>query len=245
VNDVAKDSSPGDFCSRAWKRTAVLQQAICDHPFNQALADGTLDGNRFGFYLVQDSRYLMGFSRALAAAATRAPDSETGTFFTASAHQALAVERSLHHDQLRRLGWGREKTASIPTSPTCLAYSSFLGAIALSEPWPVLVAALLPCYWVYHHVGQAIAQATVDLADHPYRAWIATYADETFAASVETIRGIANRAAAAMPAGVVDQMLEAFVRASEYEWMFWDSAWQLEAWPTARWLATAPDATGA
>jgi thiaminase/transcriptional activator TenA len=28
-------------------------------------------------------------------------------------------------------------------------------------------------------------------------------------------------------------MLDAFVRACEYEWMFWDSAYRLESWPTA------------
>ncbi|MFB2606764.1 thiaminase II, partial [Rhizobium phaseoli] len=27
------------------------------------------------------------------------------------------------------------------------------------------------------------------------------------------------------------EMTDAFVRASQYEWMFWDSAWRLETWP--------------
>jgi thiaminase/transcriptional activator TenA len=26
-------------------------------------------------------------------------------------------------------------------------------------------------------------------------------------------------------------MTDVFVRASQYEWMFWDSAWRLETWP--------------
>ena len=31
-------------------------------------------------------------------------------------------------------------------------------------------------------------------------------------------------------------MLAAFTRATEYEWLFWNSAWIREEWPTARWL---------
>jgi thiaminase/transcriptional activator TenA len=37
-------------------------------------------------------------------------------------------------------------------------------------------------------------------------------------------------AAGATPA-VREQMLKAFVRASQLEWMFWDSAYRLEIWP--------------
>ena len=225
-----------DYCGLAWERTASLQRAICEHPFNRALADATLDRERFAFYLAQDARYLIGFSRTLAAASTRAPDIEAAAFFAGSAREALVVERSLHEGELQRLGWSDEELASVDVSPTCLAYTSFLASIALSEPWPVLVGAVLPCFWVYQHVGETISEQTTDVTDHPYRAWIDTYADESFAASVGKARHIADVAAASTTPAVVDRMLEAFTRATEYEWLFWDSAWHLEQWPTAEWL---------
>ena len=35
---------PADgFCAQAWEHTAGLQRAIVEHPFNTALADGSLD----------------------------------------------------------------------------------------------------------------------------------------------------------------------------------------------------------
>ena len=225
-----------DFCGLAWKRTASLQQAICEHPFNVALAEGTLDGRRFAFYMAQDARYLIGFSRTLAAASTRAPDIDAAAFFAGSAQEALVVERSLHQGELQRLGWSDEDAAAAEISPTCLAYTSYLASIALSEPWSVLVGALLPCFWVYQHVGQTIGQHTAGLTEHPYRAWIDTYSDESFAASVARARHIADMAAASATPKVVDRMLEAFTRATQYEWLFWDSAWNLEQWPTHRWL---------
>jgi len=230
------DSSAG-FCAVAAARTASLRQAIAEHPFNVALADGSLDAERFAFYLVQDARYLIAFARSLALASARAPDTEAGAFFAGSARTALVVERSLHEGELARLGWSEARAAGLATSPTCLAYSSFLGAVAATEAWPVVVAAVLPCFWVYYEVGTEIAKRTAGHVAHPYRAWIDTYSDEEFASSVATIRRIADDAAAEASPRLVEQMADRFARATSYEWMFWDSAWRLEGWPTEPWLA--------
>ena len=73
--------------------------------------------------------------------------------------------------------------AGAEPSPDCLGYTSFLLATAYHEPWEVLLAALLPCFWLYWDVGKAIAREAG--ADNPYRAWIDTYADEASATPCE------------------------------------------------------------
>jgi thiaminase/transcriptional activator TenA len=227
------------FCARVWTLTAQLQDAIRRHPFNQALAAGTLDRDRFAYYLVQDARYLIGFSRALAVASTRAPNPNDAAFLARSSHTALVVERSLHGGYLDRYHLSDAEAQKLPTSPSCLAYTSYLQATALAEPFPVMVAALLPCFWIYHHVGSGIHQQTRTHPAHPYRDWIATYADETFAQNVATMKSITNRAARGADHDMVAAMVRAFCRASEYEWMFWESAWCQESWQTAQWLPPA------
>jgi thiaminase/transcriptional activator TenA len=223
------------FCAMAWSRTADLQQAILEHPFNVALAAGTLDQDRFAFYLVQDSRYLVGFAKALAAAAARLPNPVDAAFFAGSAQTALAVERSLHGEYLAGFGVSAAETAGIETSPACEAYTSYLHSVALTEPHQVLVAALLPCFWVYEHVGRTIRDKAGDLSGHPYARWIATYAHEDFAESVRRAREVADRLAAGADRELERRMGAAFTRGCEYEWLFWDSAWRLETWPTRRW----------
>lgn len=223
------------FCDEVWARAAKLVRAIHDHPFNAELGAGTLDRERFAFYIVQDSRYLVAFAKALATAATRATDPEEGAFFAQSAHTALVVERSLHSGYIEEFGLSARDLQGVVTSPTCLGYSSFLQATALAEPYPVLVAALLPCFWVYQDVGAALLERTAHIDDHPYRAWISTYADPGFAESVERVKRVADRLAEADPASRA-AMTDAFLRATEYEWLFWDSAWRRETWPTGQWL---------
>ena len=218
------------FSDEAWQRTARLRNAIHRLPFNTELAAGSLSRDRFQAYIIQDALYLGRFSRALAIAAAKAPDSDTMQSFAHSALSAVAVERALHERYLREFGIDPTRIGEAEVSPDCLAYTSYLIAAAYHEPWEVLVAALLPCFRIYWDVGCAIAQTAAPA--NPYRAWIDTYADERFGKAVEIVVAIGDRAAAAVTAATRAAMLAAFVRACQYEWLFWDGAYQRRGWPS-------------
>jgi thiaminase/transcriptional activator TenA len=219
------------FCNEAWQHTVKLQQAVLEHPFNEELASGTLSRERFQFYLAQDARYLVGFGRALAVAAAKALEPDDLTFFAGAAREAVVVERALHESYFKSFGLSKADLAAIETSPTCLAYMSFLLATAQTGGYGELIAALLPCFWIYQQVGSDILDRT-QVDGNPYRAWIETYADKEFAASVEACKDAVDRAADTADPATRSRMLAAFTRACEYEWMFWDSAYQRESWPT-------------
>jgi thiaminase/transcriptional activator TenA len=251
----------GVFCAEAWSRVSELVAAIVDHPFNIALAAGVLEPATFAFYMVQDSYYLRGFSRALATAAVRAPCPADSALWLASANRAIAMEPELHRNWLTAygLGAGAASTsgtggasgalhdpqaqhlesvagaAQIEISLSCLAYSSWVEATALTSPYPVIAASLLPCFWVYEHVGLAVQERAPERADHPYRQWITAYASTEFAGAAAATRAATERAGAGTTALVREAMLDAFARATELEWLFWDSAWRREQWPTKRW----------
>jgi thiaminase/transcriptional activator TenA len=217
------------FSDEAWQRTARLREAIHRLPFNTELAAGSLAPDRFRVYIVQDALYLGRFSRALAIAAAKAPDSDAMQSFAHSALSAVAVEQALHGRYLREFGIDPAGIGDAEASPDCLAYTSYLLAAAYHEPWEVLVAALLPCFRIYWDVGCAIAQQAAP--ENPYRAWIDTYADERFGKAVQTAVMIGDRAATAVTAATRAAMLAAFVRACQYEWLFWDGAYQRRSWP--------------
>src|SRR5205085_5393702 len=133
------------FSEEAWQRTASLRAAIHRLPFNAELASGTLAPERFRFYILQDALYLAQYSRVLALAAAKAPDTASLLAFGHSALGAVAVEQRLHEHYLREFGVEPAAITAAEPMPDCLAYTSFLLAIAHQQPWPVLVAALLPC----------------------------------------------------------------------------------------------------
>ncbi len=217
------------FSDTAWQQTSRLRASIDALPFNTELTAGTLGVERFRGYIVQDALYLGQYSRVLAIAAARGPDAATLHAFASSALEAVAVEQALHEQYLTRFGVDPTWLATTEPSPDCLSYTSFLLATAYHDTWEVTTAALLPCFWIYWDVGSRIAKQAD--AANPYRAWIDTYADEAFGHAVRTVIGITDRAAAATTDAVRLRMLSAFTRSSQYEWLFWDGAYQQRRWP--------------
>ena len=219
------------FSERVWQHIAPLHAAIHALPFNTELAAGTLSQDRFQGYIIQDALYLAEYARVLAMAGARGPDAATMRTFAESALEAVAVEQILHERYLTAFGIEPSDLARAEASPDCLGYTSFLLATAYHEPWEVLVAALLPCFWLYWDVGNTIARTAGQ--DNPYRDWIDTYADEGFGAAVRAVIAITDQAAAGASETVRARMTTAFVRSCQYEWLFWDSAYQRRGWPVA------------
>ena len=219
------------FSNHAWQDIAALRQQIYDMPFNRELAAGTLSEPRFRFYMIQDSLYLERYSRALAIASAKAPDAEAMEQFARSAQGALVVERALHEGFFQKFGVAASEAINAEPSPTCTGYTNFLLSVAHQASYEELVAAVLPCFWIYWDVGNRIAKEAH--GDNPYKAWIDTYSDPEFGEAVNAVIAITDRAAAAATDDRRNAMLKAFTRSTQYEWMFWDSAYRLEAWPVA------------
>jgi thiaminase (transcriptional activator TenA) len=217
------------FSDEAWRQTAKLRDAIHRLPFNTELAAGSLALERFRFYILQDAIYLGQYSRVLALAAARAPDAGNLQAFAQSALGAVAVEQRLHEHYLHEFGVEPATVATAEPMPDCLAYTSFLLAAAYHEPWPVLIAALLPCFWIYWDVASAITRTAAP--NNRYQAWIDTYADKAFGAAVARVIGTADEAAAAHPQ-LRPAMLGAFHRSTQYEYLFWDGAHRMRTWPS-------------
>lgn len=240
------------WSEEAWAAARTVYEKILEHPFVGALADGTLPADRFRRYIRQDALYLDGYARRLAHLASRLTRKEHTEAFLHFALDGIAVERALHAQFL-----GGEHPAPDEISPTCLLYTSLLDAQA-TAPVEVEAAAVLPCFVVYQRVGAWIharaegngrpaadgqttssgangdepigRRAYKPLHENPYRTWIETYADPAFAASAEQATVICDELADAAGEESRRRMSELFVRCTRMEWLFWESAWNLETW---------------
>lgn len=217
------------FSKDAWAKNAALYETIRTMPFNAELAQGTLSRERFQHYMIQDAHYLIAFGRALAVAGAKADDADGLVQFSHAAEVAVIVERSLHSDFMEQFGVSPDTFAATPLSPACAHYSSYLIATAWSASYPVALAALLPCFWIYAEIGKDIHARAA--SPNAYQAWIDTYAGEDFHAAVRGVIETVDKVAADASPAVLAEMHRAFTRATQLEWMFWDSAYRLEQWP--------------
>ncbi|MGO4382942.1 bifunctional hydroxymethylpyrimidine kinase/phosphomethylpyrimidine kinase [Specibacter sp. RAF43] len=214
------DAAPvaDEFSRSLWRDTAPLRADILALDFIKDLAAGTLAGEHFSYYLAQDAIYLNGYSRVLSRASALAPTEAEQRFWAEGAHNALAVEMELHRDWLSR------HTAGTAPGPVTKTYVDHLQATAFAGSYGELVAAVLPCYWLYAEVGRVLhADHLTRSADHPYAAWLGTYADEAFAEAARTAVSILDAAARRGTAAERAHMRTAFEESSRLELEFFDA----------------------
>ncbi|MDR1546347.1 MAG: TenA family protein [Deltaproteobacteria bacterium] len=209
------------WTDQAWTAATSIFEAIVAHPFIIALTDGTLDREKFLFYIAQDSLYLDDFGKILAALAIKNQNRAEVEDLLKFAAETIQVEKELH----RTFGVAE---AAAPT-PSNLLYTSYLHRLLAASSLETALAGTLPCFWIYQKVGERLQARS--RPGNPYQSWIDAYGGEEYARSVRTARAMADRLAAAVGEAGRDAMTAAFVLASKMEWMFWDAAWRLETWP--------------
>lgn len=217
------------FSSDAWQRNLPLYRKILAMPFNRELADGVLAQDCFRHYMIQDAHYLEGFARALSMASARGLNADHVVHFAGAAQAAIIVERSLHAEYFRAFGITPDDFAQAEPTPACDHYVSYLLRVAAMEPFEVGLAAVLPCFWIYREVGKHIHAHAVQ--PNPYQAWIDSYAGEEFEHAVDDVIRVSDATARHVSPRTLQAMHRAFTRATQLEWMFWDSAYRLAAWP--------------
>ncbi|RFM28630.1 thiaminase II [Deminuibacter soli] len=212
------------WSEQAWQAIESIYSKIIVHPFNQALCNGSLTEEKFSFYIAQDAVYLASFSRVLAMIAAKAHQSKQLLSFAQFASTAVVVEQSLHGNYFEKL-----QITAAQAAPACFQYTNYLQATVAFEPVETAMAAVLPCFWIYREVGLHIYRQQNGI-NNPYKNWIDTYAGEAFDAAVTEAIAICDAVAATLTPQQQAHMQQAFVTASRMEWLFWNSAWQMEQW---------------
>ena len=213
------------FSEQLRQRAEPIWEEIFSNPFLQAISDASLPLENFRYYLIQDYLYLEGFARAVALALAKAPDADT---LESLAHRVLTpVERPLHHRLMEAADLTLKELQAAAPSPTNLAYINHMVRTASEEGLGATAAALLPCPWTYHLLGERVGTP-----EHPvYSLWTSFYTEGGLQNSVAAWRSYVDTEAAQSGPREREAMHRAFVTSSRYEWMFWRMAYEMEKWP--------------
>ena len=206
-----------------------IWRAQLQHPFVRAIGDGTVDRERFQYWVLQDYVFLIEYARLFAIASARAPDLETMTAFANLTQETLAAEMSLHRAYAAEFGISAAQLAAEAKSPTTQAYTDFLLRTATLGDFAELVAALLPCMWGFCEIGVSLKQTGLP-SDPLCARWVEMYASPEFVALAEWCRELMDHLGEGLDAAGRGRAEEAFVTSSRYELRFWEMAQRLETW---------------
>lgn len=215
------------FTTEAWEQITPIYNDILVMPFITELKNGKLPIEKFQYYMMQDAKYLEHFGRVLAAIGSKLEDNQHAIDFFDFGKNALIVERALHEYYFEL--FGLEKNLKIEIEPICHHYIHFLKSTFAFESIEVAVASILPCFWIYKKVGDEILKNQTE-NNNPYNKWIETYSGDEFSDGVTKAINYVDSIAEKTTTTVRTKMLEAFTKASELEFLFWNAAYKTITW---------------
>jgi thiaminase (transcriptional activator TenA) len=215
---VAASHAPADQLSERLierGRAGVAEQLR--HPTVLGIAAGTLDPGVFRGWLEQDYLFLLDYVRVFSRLAWQAPDQHVGDLVDL-AHSTWHEELALHRGLAAEFGADLIGAVKLPVTA---AYTSFL--LDAASEYGTGLAALLPCMWGYAELGRELGRelAASPPAEPRYARWVATYADEGFAALARRCARMVDEAHAE---GLLDPAaaIAAFDQGMRHELAFWD-----------------------
>lgn len=219
------------FAQELRQKADPIWEASFQHPFIQELREGTLSEEKMKHYVLQDGYYLSHFARVQSLAGAKAEDFITVNRMASHAQGSYEAEMAMHQKFTTMLQITGAEQDAFEAAPTAHAYTSHLYRAAHFGSTGVIIAALLPCYWLYYEIGERLQGAE---PNHPvYEEWIAAYGGDWFKELVDEQIGRLNAYAVYASAAERKMMEEYFMISSRYELGFWEMAYTLETWDSA------------
>ena len=207
------------------------------HEFLVSMVNGTLAEENFRYYVIQDALYLTDYAECFRILSRNSGISQSDSDrLMAFAKGAEEDEKELHRSFFK--DWKITGADEAKAMPNTLLYTSYLLQVCSTRSHAEGLAAMLPCMWIYWHVGKCMLQLREELdkagnrkAVPAYDAWIDLYASEEFEKEVKDYIGLVDQAIADADEETIAKMQEHFNMTCRLEHMFWDQANSLMDWP--------------
>jgi thiaminase/transcriptional activator TenA len=217
-----------NFFERLKTAVSAEWRAYTEHPFTNALADGSLAEAAFRHYLVQDYLFLIEFARAYALSVYKSPRLSDMREAAAGLSAILDVEMNLHVKLCA--GWGLSPGDLEQAAPAVemLAYTRYVLDAGMRGDLLALKVALAPCVIGYAEIATRLASRPhAQAATNRYRDWIAEYAgapyQEVAAKAQAHLESLADLYVT--PAREAELTL-IFKEATRLEADFWEMGWR-------------------
>ena len=217
-----------DLFDRLKAANAPEWTRYAEHPFTNAMGEGTLAETAFRHYLVQDYLFLIEFARAYALAVYKAPTLDDMREGAAGLSAILDVEMGLHVKLCGAWGLSPLDLERAPAEPETLAYTRYVLDTGMRGDLLALKVALAPCVIGYAEIAARLARMPKgNDATNPYGVWIAEYAGDAYQNVAGAARAHLDRLSEryVTPSRLAE--LEAIFReATRLEADFWEMGWR-------------------
>ncbi len=208
--------------------SADIWAAYNEHPFVLGIQNGTLDKEKFRFYMIQDYLYLGEYAKTFAIGVAKATSLENAMLFSKYI-SVMNGELNVHSDYMSRLGVTQEDIDSAKRSLDNLSYTSYMLRVAYEEGEAEIIAAILACAYSYEVIAKKMVEnnpAAVD--DGFYGSWIRGYVSEEYSAENRVLIDKLESMTENYTPAQIEHLKDIFVACSRYEMAFWELSWSMK-----------------
>lgn len=206
--------------TKAWEMAAPIYGAIVQHSFNQELMKGTLNPQKFRYYLEQDSLFLKNVGACFTLIASKIQSDYVSTFLEFALFANTASGEIVEKYSPKGVSADNSNKLSRATE----SFSNYLLNVPVEEPIEVAVAAILPFFWVYQECAFELAKGSVP--NNPYAPWIASITSENISRHVRAAITVFDALAEKTTEEIRKKMLEAFSKSTMLEWHLWNDVYE-------------------
>jgi thiaminase/transcriptional activator TenA len=200
-----------------------------EHPFVKGIEDGTLDKEKFRYYILQDYLYLEEYAKVFAIGVAKAEDLEMIRLFAGYINVLTDGEMDIHRGYMGELGITQEELDAMPRALDNLSYTSYMLRVAYEETQVEIIAGILSCAHSYEMIAKRIIDNNPDSVNHPfYGDWIKGYASDAYTKENVALMAHLDRLTEHYTEQQVQHLIDIFVACSRYEELFWDMSWEMK-----------------
>lgn len=201
---------------------SVEWDATTDHPFCEALAEGTLPLNKMRWYLVQDYKFIDQFVRLLATAIAHAPTLADGVPGAQFLGLVTSTENTYFLRSFEALGVS-EADQSAPAAPETQAFQSLMAEARTSGRYEQMLAVLVVAEWSYLSWAERYVDYDASLPFW-FSEWIDLHVGEGFEGVVSYFRDQLDTVWETLNEAQKSDAAALFTRAVKCELDFFDAA---------------------
>lgn len=202
--------------------------AYSEHPFVLGIQNGTLEQEKFRYYIIQDYLYLEEYAKVFALGIAKAQSPETLQLFSKYVTLLTEGEMDIHRGYMGRFAVSREELESTPRALDNLSYTSYMLRVAYEAGEAEILTAILACAYSYEVIAKKIVERRPSALENPlYGDWIKGYTDSHYSEANVQLLEMTDRLTQHYTEQQRRYLKDIFLACSRYELAFWEMAWNM------------------
>lgn len=200
-----------------------LWKEASEKPFVVEMAKGTLDEDRFRYYMIQDYLYLQDYIGILQGTLDHTDDASLKEFLCSVMKETELETYRVHVPNMKKNGVTDEEIANCIQAKEAVEYVNYMRMQLDENGLLAGLTALLQCSWVYAYIGKVVTERFAEqIETSPYRSWFEAYECKAYIEANQKWIDVLDREAANITDEEAGKLSSIFETCAKYENLFWD-----------------------